>query len=233
MAVISRAEAKALGLKRYFTGKPCKWGHVAERLTSNRGCCKCVEDRSREYQRQWRTPQKNHKYRQKQLTKNPDNFRKCAQRRSRQWRADNPDKCREQKRRIRANPLHRIIKSQGSLISRSLKGNKSHRTMKYVGCTPQFLRNHLMKLAVGTDFTLENYGKIWHVDHLYPISMFDLSCERDLFIVFNWSNLRPLDAIENIKKRNRPPTSDEVREHFNKISEHSTSWQSIVVNRIV
>ena len=36
-ALITRADAKALGLKRYFTGKPCKHGHVAER-TMNRIC---------------------------------------------------------------------------------------------------------------------------------------------------------------------------------------------------
>jgi 5-methylcytosine-specific restriction endonuclease McrA len=35
-----RAEAKAIGLKTYFTGKPCKNGHVAERFT---GCGSCVE----------------------------------------------------------------------------------------------------------------------------------------------------------------------------------------------
>jgi hypothetical protein len=29
--IISRAEAKARGLTRYFTGKPCKYGHIAER----------------------------------------------------------------------------------------------------------------------------------------------------------------------------------------------------------
>jgi hypothetical protein len=30
--VISRQEALAQGVKRYFTGKPCCRGHVAERL---------------------------------------------------------------------------------------------------------------------------------------------------------------------------------------------------------
>lgn len=38
-AIISRAEAKARGLKRYFTGIPCLRGHVDERLT---GCGHCV-----------------------------------------------------------------------------------------------------------------------------------------------------------------------------------------------
>jgi hypothetical protein len=38
---IGRDEAKALGLKRFFTGKPCKHGHVAERGLSNPGCMEC------------------------------------------------------------------------------------------------------------------------------------------------------------------------------------------------
>ncbi|KKK96676.1 hypothetical protein LCGC14_2660360, partial [marine sediment metagenome] len=31
---ITRDEAKALGLKRYFTGKPCKYGHISEHRVS-------------------------------------------------------------------------------------------------------------------------------------------------------------------------------------------------------
>jgi hypothetical protein len=41
MQIISRAEAKAKGLKRYFTGKPCKHGHVAERVVFNATCVDC------------------------------------------------------------------------------------------------------------------------------------------------------------------------------------------------
>ena len=39
MELISRAEAKARGFKRYFTGKPCRRGHVAERRTCGDGEC--------------------------------------------------------------------------------------------------------------------------------------------------------------------------------------------------
>lgn len=38
---MTRAEAKAAGVKRYFTGKPCKHGHVAERLVSSFECLDC------------------------------------------------------------------------------------------------------------------------------------------------------------------------------------------------
>ncbi len=38
----TRAEAKARGLTRYFTGEPCPHGHVAERFASTRQCCECL-----------------------------------------------------------------------------------------------------------------------------------------------------------------------------------------------
>ena len=41
MEVISRAEAKARGLKKYFTGKVCPQGHAAERYTESCGCVAC------------------------------------------------------------------------------------------------------------------------------------------------------------------------------------------------
>ena len=47
----SRKEAKAVGSLRYFTGRPCKRGHVAPRLTSNGGCLECAYSRTK----QWRT----------------------------------------------------------------------------------------------------------------------------------------------------------------------------------
>lgn len=41
MQVISRSDAQAQGLKRYFTGKLCKHGHTAERLLNCRVCVTC------------------------------------------------------------------------------------------------------------------------------------------------------------------------------------------------
>lgn len=39
--IVSRAEARDLGLTRYFSGTPCPFGHVAERYVSNAHCCSC------------------------------------------------------------------------------------------------------------------------------------------------------------------------------------------------
>jgi hypothetical protein len=47
--VRSKQEAKSLGLKWYFTGVPCDFGHVAERLVSNASCRICANIRSKRW----------------------------------------------------------------------------------------------------------------------------------------------------------------------------------------
>lgn len=43
----TRAEARELGSKRYFTGESCKHGHIAERDTKEGKCVECVNGRNR------------------------------------------------------------------------------------------------------------------------------------------------------------------------------------------
>ena len=45
MKLLSRSQAIALGEKRYFTGKPCRHGHVVERYMSTGACCACQKKR--------------------------------------------------------------------------------------------------------------------------------------------------------------------------------------------
>lgn len=40
-ASLSRAEARAIGLRHYFTGKPCCHGHVAPRYVAQGSCVEC------------------------------------------------------------------------------------------------------------------------------------------------------------------------------------------------
>ena len=43
--VISCKDAKAKGLSRYFTGQPCKRGHIAQRYTRTGNCIQCDNER--------------------------------------------------------------------------------------------------------------------------------------------------------------------------------------------
>jgi hypothetical protein len=51
MEIISIEQAKVGGLVYYFTGKPCKYGHIDKRTISRRMCMECIRIRSREWNR--------------------------------------------------------------------------------------------------------------------------------------------------------------------------------------
>ena len=48
--------------------------------------------------------------------------------------------------------------------------------------------------------SLENYGKIWCLNHCYPFSKTNLSNEIDVYKSTNWINLRPIYFNEKISK---------------------------------
>lgn len=43
--IVPMAEARAIGLRWYFSGKPCPKGHLAKRNISNRECRQCINDK--------------------------------------------------------------------------------------------------------------------------------------------------------------------------------------------
>lgn len=51
MLVIGRHEAKAQGLLKYFTGKPCLRGHVVDRWVNSGKCCLCAIEVTQEWRK--------------------------------------------------------------------------------------------------------------------------------------------------------------------------------------
>jgi hypothetical protein len=118
--IIPRKDAIARGLKRYFTGKPCKHGHVRERFINTRVCVEC----NRVFQVKWYLENSDTKLaKNKQYLKDhPEVGRKAALRwrnknieRAREsanrWYADNPEKRRALAlKKIKAKPeVYRAI----------------------------------------------------------------------------------------------------------------------------
>jgi len=87
-------------------------------------------------------------------------------------------------------------------LYKCLKGLlKNHKTVDYIGCSIEELWIHLeSKFQEG--MIKDNYG-LWHVDHIKPLSSFnfnDVDKEYQLKLAWNYSNLQPLWAKDNLKK---------------------------------
>ncbi len=96
----------------------------------------------------------------------------------------------------------RISGNLRSRIRIALKGIcKSISTSKLLGCHIDFFRLYLQsKFQPGMSFS--NYGK-WHIDHIIPCARFDLEKESEQKICFNYKNLQPLWAEENLRKNDK------------------------------
>lgn len=51
VATHPRKEAVTLGLSKYWTGKPCKKGHMSPRYTASGACIACIEGYRNKYKR--------------------------------------------------------------------------------------------------------------------------------------------------------------------------------------
>jgi hypothetical protein len=74
---------------------------------------------------------------------------------------------------------------------------------KYVGCSRAEFRRHIEKQFT-ENMSWENWGQSgWHIDHIKPLSHFDMISEDQKALAFHYSNTRPLWSQENWSKGNR------------------------------
>jgi hypothetical protein len=79
------------------------------------------------------------------------------------------------------------------------KGSKSAPTAIMLGCSIRELKEYLEGLF-RPGMTWENYGPVWHVDHIKPCCQFDLTNPEEQYKCFNHKNLQPLFKEENLRK---------------------------------
>jgi len=104
---------------------------------------------------------------------------------------------------LRTNPEYKIVKNGRDKINSALKSNsKDDTTIKLIGLNKSDYREYL-ECMFDDNMSWENYGNYWHVDHIIPVSLFDLTIKENQYKAFNFKNTRPLNAKENLLKGNR------------------------------
>jgi len=100
-------------------------------------------------------------------------------------------------------------------IYKSLKFRKNKHTIDYLGCNYE---EYLLWIET-YEYTLQNHGTVWHIDHVIPISTFNLDNEEEQLLAFNWRNTMPLSVKENLSKNNRIDKT-QVEHHYKKLVEY-------------
>lgn len=91
-----------------------------------------------------------------------------------------------------------LRKRMSKMIRRS---QKSGSAVKDMGCSVEELKIHL-ESQFQEGMTWENYGE-WHIDHIYPLSKFDLFDREEFLKACHYKNLQPLWSQDNLKKSNK------------------------------
>jgi hypothetical protein len=113
----------------------------------------------------------------------------------------------------RTDVLFRLTSNLRGRINRFVRrrdGRSS--TRELIGCSPQKLKVYLEALFL-PGMSWDNYGSgdtCWHIDHIIPCCSFNLMDPDDQKRCFNYTNLQPLWARDNMKKHNKVPKGIEL-----------------------
>lgn len=196
-----------------------------KKLRIKESCCKdCVREKSKKYyeENKGRISNKNFIIRDKNQKKSKKYYLKNREfllKKSKDYYLDNKEtvtlnrrkyqstkefkvkKNNKRRNRIKNDECFRLRLSLKNRIYFALKGvAKSKTTLKLLGCSLDFFKKYLeSKFKEGMNWS--NYGiNGWHIDHIIPCAVFDLTKKEEQEKCFHYTNMQPLWAKDNILK---------------------------------
>jgi len=195
--VISRHVAESLGLKRYFTGYPCKFGHIAERLIANNRCVACHHERDMARRSAPEQKEKRAAYDRRLWERN----REAISQKNKSYYAKNRDSVNAQKR-----GYYEQNKQHLAAMGRKWREQNYHavielntrRKKAIAAATPSWADfGEIRKVYESAKKLTAETGTKHHVDHIVPLRG-KLVCGLHV----HW-NLRAIPWIDNLKKKNK------------------------------
>lgn len=179
----TRAEALQIGSVHYFTGKPCRHGHIAPRITSQ---CICTECSRLAKQRKRIEDPDYFKLKKAEFRRNNPGVHAA---RARDYRARNIEKVRETERLyVLKNPLAKIAKDANRRAKKNASGSHTKDELKDI------IRLQKYKCAVCLVSIRDRSGR--HLDHIIPLSKGGRNDRQ---------NLQFLCVACNLSKGNKDP----------------------------
>lgn len=186
----TRKEAKELGVMFFYTGQPCKWGHIAPRYVSSNGCCVCREESWQRHYKENREEliKKRVKYEIERFKNDPE-FRERERTRLKKYFSKNPEKKKEANDKYSEKYPER---------RRDSWAKKNYKRKKAVNA---YSSDELTEFAFSEARELcrmreEVTGFNWDVDHVVPL-ISDKVCG-----LHKWTNFAVIPASVNRSKQN-------------------------------
>ena len=146
-----RALAIEAGLTTYFTGRECKYGHVAYRCTANGQCVECAKKKQKETRR--RRLEKNPNYEREKYAQNAEKYRALAAK----YREKYPEKVKENSRKA-------VIFRKPQRAAYEMMRNA-----RKLQATPSWLSNDELLWIKSYYVAAKQYGFNLAVDHIVPL----------------------------------------------------------------
>jgi len=103
----------------------------------------------------------------------------------------------------KTDPLKTLVFNVRSRVYNFLKSKniiKQNKTFDIVGCSPEFLKEHIEKQFT-EGMSWELMGQHIHIDHIIPLSL--AKTEEEIYKLCHYTNLQPLWAEDNLRKSNK------------------------------
>ena len=214
----------------------CEKEKDIQRFRPTRNVCKdCInEDRKiymkdyyEENKKEWKKKerQRNKKKIEELTESNTKECRDCKESKTILEFRLNRNRCKDCERKINRDyvidkrhndPIAKMIYNcRNRLLLAIGKKNKKQSTIFYLGEDMSLIKDWF-SFCFSDGMNWDNQGLFWHIDHVIPVSRFNLETEEDVIRCFNWKNLSPLTAKENLTKSSNILPS-QIQEHINKL----------------
>lgn len=125
---------------------------------------------------------------------------------NKQWKQNNQEMVRDYNReraRLKRNEdvQFKLCSAVSGRTRTAMTAKKQHQYIVLLGCNSIVLKQWLT-FQFDENMTWDNYGTYWHVDHVVPLSIFNMQYKSQQLLACHWTNVRPLEGGENRIKSN-------------------------------
>lgn len=227
--IAARSTVLGKSCKRCGVYKPLEDFYEDKQNKDRRGskCRPCMNEYVRErylatkeyrdaYRKRWKelNPGKDYQYQKTCKMRKPEQYKeamiqytiKSRERRKeyhKEYAKRNADIIRKKRKdRYKNNQSYRIanvLRSRFRMAIYAFRKKKLVSSVKHLGCSIDYFMTYISNMFQ-PGMSWDNYGSVWHIDHIRPLSSFNLEDPLQQEEAVHYKNLQPLFAIDNLRK---------------------------------